>query len=152
MTSTSCGASSSRTAPSCGASCPAAQRATSCSGTPCATGGPCSRFAWPPPPATQSRLRRMPFRPAGRLSEVMSANSDKKCDRSAQVWNCNGVGGVVGVFNIQGASWDRKRRKFWIHDASPPSLSAYVCPNDVWDMRTSAVGDKVEKPVFPSTL
>ena len=35
----------------------------------------------------------------------------------------NSATGVVGVFNLQGASWDRSRRRFHIHDASPPELT-----------------------------
>ena len=40
-----------------------------------------------------------------------------------QVWNMNSATGIVGVFNLQGASWDRSRRRFHIHDASPPELT-----------------------------
>ena len=50
---------------------------------------------------------------------------------SAQVWNVNACGGCVGVFNLQGAAWDRKRRQFFQHDARPPALEALVCPADV---------------------
>ena len=39
-----------------------------------------------------------------------------------QIWNMNSCTGVVGLFNLQGSSWDRSRRRFHIHDASPPEL------------------------------
>ena len=48
-----------------------------------------------------------------------------------QVWNMNSVNGVVGVFNVQGSSWSRKKRQFHIHDPSPPTLHTQVRPSDV---------------------
>lgn len=41
-----------------------------------------------------------------------------------QIWNINATTGVVGVFNLQGASWDRSRRRFHIHASTPPELSS----------------------------
>lgn len=46
--------------------------------------------------------------------------------------------GVVGVFNLQGASWDRIRRKFLVHTRNPPTLSTTVSPRDVETLRTLA--------------
>ena len=43
----------------------------------------------------------------------------------------NAVNGVVGVFNVQGSSWSRKKRQFHIHDPSPPPLEAKVYPKDI---------------------
>lgn len=57
--------------------------------------------------------------------------------RGAQVWNVNSVSSIVGVFNIQGASWDRKRRRFHIHDAAPPALWTRVRASDVWPIASS---------------
>lgn len=65
-----------------------------------------------------------------------------------QVWNRNAFGGVVGVFNIQGASWDRSRRRFHVHDSTSPWLSTGVSPNDVWDLRTADSCKEVIEPVF----
>mmetsp|Transcript_5155 Transcript_5155/g.14425 ORF Transcript_5155/g.14425 Transcript_5155/m.14425 type:complete len:586 (-) Transcript_5155:513-2270(-) len=67
---------------------------------------------------------------------------DPMCDGMSllKVWNRNAVGGIVGVFNIQGASWDRRRRSFWIHTKNPPTLSAHVCPSDVWGICTGLDG------------
>jgi raffinose synthase len=67
----------------------------------------------------------------------------RSCSRSPlpalpQVWNINAVVGVVGVFNVQGASWDRRRRKFVIHDRNPPALSTTVAPHDVEPLRALA--------------
>ena len=43
----------------------------------------------------------------------------------------NPVNGIVGVFNVQGSSWSRKKRAFYIHDPSPPVLQTYVNPLDI---------------------
>ena len=43
----------------------------------------------------------------------------------------NSVNGVVGIFNVQGSSWSRKKRQFHIHDPSPPSLHTQVRPTDI---------------------
>lgn len=43
-----------------------------------------------------------------------------------KVWNKNSITGVIGVFNVQGSSWSRERRKFWIHDSSPSTLSGEI--------------------------
>eukprot|EP00193_Tetraselmis_chui_P000478 CAMPEP_0177763786 /NCGR_PEP_ID=MMETSP0491_2-20121128/7051_1 /TAXON_ID=63592 /ORGANISM="Tetraselmis chuii, Strain PLY429" /LENGTH=1004 /DNA_ID=CAMNT_0019279905 /DNA_START=153 /DNA_END=3167 /DNA_ORIENTATION=- len=48
-----------------------------------------------------------------------------------KVWNRNNCSGVVGVFNVQGSSWDRTRRKYFTHDESPPTLSTAVRVRDV---------------------
>ncbi|KAG1653556.1 hypothetical protein FOA52_004063 [Chlamydomonas sp. UWO 241] len=51
-----------------------------------------------------------------------------------KVWNRNAHTGVVGVFHLQGSSWDRTRRKFFVHDAEPDLLSVTVRPVDVEGM------------------
>lgn len=48
-----------------------------------------------------------------------------------QVWNMNPVNGVVGVFNVQGSSWSRKKRAFHTHDPTPPLLQTLVTPADI---------------------
>jgi raffinose synthase len=48
-----------------------------------------------------------------------------------KVWNINSYTGMVGAFNLQGASWDRVRRKFHMHDKRPKELRAAVKPADV---------------------
>lgn len=45
-----------------------------------------------------------------------------------KVWNVNRHTGVVAVFHLQGSSWDRKRRRFVIHDSKPTPLSTQVEP------------------------
>jgi Raffinose synthase or seed imbibition protein Sip1 len=41
-----------------------------------------------------------------------------------QVWNMNQVNGLLFVANVQGASWDRRRRCFVTHEPAPPTLQA----------------------------
>ena len=52
-----------------------------------------------------------------------------------QVWNVNAHTGIVGVFNLQGSSWDRVRRQYFVHDASPPKLHTLVRPFDIEPFR-----------------
>jgi raffinose synthase len=74
------------------------------------------------------------------------------------VWNCNaleegagaGAGdaspssssswgvGVVGAFNLQGASWDRRLRRFCFHERRPSPVSAVVKAHDVEALRERA--------------
>ena len=44
------------------------------------------------------------------------------------MWNANRVTGMLAVFNLQGASWDRQRRRFHTHAAAPPTLGVTVYP------------------------
>ena len=53
------------------------------------------------------------------------------------MWNANACNGVVGAFNLQGASWDRRRRRFFGHDAAPPALTATVRVTDVETLRAA---------------
>ena len=39
----------------------------------------------------------------------------------------NQVSGLLFVANVQGASWDRRRRCFVTHDTAPPALQASPC-------------------------
>jgi len=48
-----------------------------------------------------------------------------------KIWSKNHISGIVGVFNLQGASWDRRLRQFKTHNAKPPTLQARVSPKDV---------------------
>lgn len=59
------------------------------------------------------------------------------CVCAVQVWNTNPVVGIVGVFNLQGSSWDRNRRKFHIHDKQGVTLATAVCPHDIEPFRNT---------------
>lgn len=52
-----------------------------------------------------------------------------------QTWSRNAHSGVVGLFNLQGSSWNRTVRQFVEHDAEPPMLQGEVRPADVECMR-----------------
>jgi len=44
-----------------------------------------------------------------------------------KIWNRNWVGGVIGVFNLQGAWWDRAVRNFGaVDEALVPTVCARV--------------------------
>ncbi|GAX76619.1 hypothetical protein CEUSTIGMA_g4065.t1 [Chlamydomonas eustigma] len=48
-----------------------------------------------------------------------------------KLWNVNPYCGVVGIFHLQGSSWDRTRRKFFEHDKGPRPLTGQVRPRDI---------------------
>ncbi|KAF0907097.1 hypothetical protein E2562_014698 [Oryza meyeriana var. granulata] len=48
-----------------------------------------------------------------------------------KIWNLNKCGGVVGVFNCQGAGWCRVAKKTRVHDAAPGTLTGTVRADDV---------------------
>jgi len=48
-----------------------------------------------------------------------------------KIFNLNAVTGMIGAFNVQGASWNIKRRNYYAHDTNPPALVARVKPADV---------------------
>lgn len=52
-----------------------------------------------------------------------------------KVWNINSHNALVGVFHVQGSSWDRVRRKFHVHDRAPKPLAGQVCAWDVESFR-----------------
>jgi len=48
-----------------------------------------------------------------------------------KVWSMNDVNGVVGVFNVQGASWQIKKRAYYAHDIKPRKLQVMVKVGDL---------------------
>uniref|UniRef100_A0A0E0RIL9 Uncharacterized protein n=1 Tax=Oryza rufipogon TaxID=4529 RepID=A0A0E0RIL9_ORYRU len=48
-----------------------------------------------------------------------------------RIWNLNKCGGIVGVFNCQGAGWCRVAKKTHVHDAAPGTLTGAVRADDV---------------------
>lgn len=66
---------------------------------------------------------------------------------------------MVAAFNLQGAAYDRSRRAFHVHDASPPRLTAGVGVHDVPGLAARCSGlpviaycDADEVSVFVSGL
>lgn len=83
-------------------------------------------------------LRRLSFTPSDIAAPLPSTRSLGHV--LLQVWNANSVTGVVGVFHLQGSSWDRVRRKFHVHDKAPRRLSTEVRPYDVDAFRPPSNG------------
>ncbi|KAG7669440.1 hypothetical protein Ndes2526B_g05771 [Nannochloris sp. 'desiccata'] len=48
-----------------------------------------------------------------------------------KLFNLNAVTGMIAAFNVQGASWNIKRRNYFAHDTNPPALVAKIKPADV---------------------
>lgn len=48
-----------------------------------------------------------------------------------QIWNRNPCSGIVAAMNVQGSSWDRRRRQFFQHDPQPRPLTGTIRPCDV---------------------
>lgn len=61
-----------------------------------------------------------------------------------KIWNVNNTTGVVGVFNLQGSSWDRSRRRFNFHNTAPPRLSAKVNVADVEMFRINSTASAAD--------
>lgn len=57
------------------------------------------------------------------------------------MWNTNSVNGVLAVFNVQGSSWSRSKRKFNTHNKAPSSLSSSIKPADVDTFATTSHAD-----------
>ncbi|WIA40450.1 hypothetical protein OEZ86_013807 [Tetradesmus obliquus] len=92
-------------------------------------------------------LRRLVLPDGGVLRAALPGRPTRDClfadvlrDRQTllKVWNANPVVGIVGVFNLQGASWDRQRRKFHVHDKRGSTLTTAVTPGDVETLRQPA--------------
>nr|UAD82042.1 raffinose synthase 2 [Trebouxia lynnae] len=72
-----------------------------------------------------------PLLPGRPTKDILFADVLKDNKTLLKVWNMNPVNGVVGVFNVQGSSWSRKKRAFHTHDPSPPVLQTLVNPTDI---------------------
>ena len=62
------------------------------------------------------------------------------CCSLLKIWNLNKCGGVVGVFNCQGAGWCRVTKRTRVHDAAPGTLTGAVRADDV-DAIARVAGD-----------
>lgn len=71
---------------------------------------------------------RLPARPT---ADCLFRDVSRDGATALKLWNMNAVTGVVGVFNLQGASWSIKCRNYHIHDARPKPLRVVVRPQDV---------------------
>lgn len=62
-----------------------------------------------------------------------------------KIWNMNAHTGVVGIFNLQGSSWDRNRRRFAFHSTSPPRLTTTVRVTDVEPLAAQLAREKSQR-------
>jgi hypothetical protein len=60
-----------------------------------------------------------------------------------KLWNVNRCNGILGIFNVQGSGWDRTTRRFKIHNASPPTLSAIVRVSDIEPFAAGAAASDI---------
>ncbi|GAB4822550.1 hypothetical protein N2152v2_009596 [Parachlorella kessleri] len=76
-----------------------------------------------------STLRcRLPGRPT---RDCLMRDVSRDGHTVMKVWNMNAVGGIVGLFNVQGATWRTHIRTYHQHDPAPRTLTAHVRPCDV---------------------
>lgn len=72
-----------------------------------------------------------PLLPGRPTRDCLFRNILKDGKTLLKIWTRNAFTGIVGVFNLQGASWDRTSRRFKTHNAKPPTLQTKVTPKDV---------------------
>ncbi len=96
----------------------------------------------PPGSHDANLLRQLVIPESGRvLRPVLPARPTADClfkdvmsdgVSALKVWSRNPSGsGVVGVFNTQGAKWDRRLRKYVENDSPRPTVEAYIRPLDI---------------------
>uniref|UniRef100_A0A0E0LIE5 galactinol--sucrose galactosyltransferase n=1 Tax=Oryza punctata TaxID=4537 RepID=A0A0E0LIE5_ORYPU len=71
---------------------------------------------------------RLPGRPT---RDCLFSDPARDGESMLKIWNLNKCGGVVGVFNCQGAGWCRVAKKTRVHDAAPGTLTGAVRADDV---------------------
>lgn len=74
---------------------------------------------------------KLPGRPT---RDVLFADVATDGQSALKVWNMNSVNGVLGLFNLQGFSWDRKLRQFKEPDKAIPDVVAEARPSDIEHM------------------
>ncbi|KAG0623571.1 hypothetical protein M758_3G184100 [Ceratodon purpureus] len=58
-----------------------------------------------------------------------------------KIWNMNKYGGVIGIFNCQGAGWCKSDKKYTIHDLNPDAISGSVRAADIERLADAAPDD-----------
>uniref|UniRef100_A0A0E0E914 galactinol--sucrose galactosyltransferase n=1 Tax=Oryza meridionalis TaxID=40149 RepID=A0A0E0E914_9ORYZ len=81
---------------------------------------------------------RLPGRPT---RDCLFSDPARDGESLLKIWNLNKCGGVVGVFNCQGAGWCRVAKKTRVHDAAPGTLTGAVRADDVDAIAQVAGGD-----------
>ncbi|KAF8690427.1 hypothetical protein HU200_040780 [Digitaria exilis] len=80
-----------------------------------------------------------PEHPARPTRDCLFSDPARDGETLLKVWNTNRFGGVVGVFNCQGAGWCRVSKRTRVHDVAPGTLTAAVRAADV-DAMSRVVG------------
>lgn len=57
-----------------------------------------------------------------------------------KIWNHNACNGVLAAFNVQGAAWDRRSRRFQISDPCPKHTKAMLRASDVHGLQRALGG------------
>jgi raffinose synthase len=71
--------------------------------------------------------------PARPTEDCLFTNPMLDGKTALKIWSRNLVNGVVGVFNTQGSSWDRKSRRYTQNDNDMKSVTAQVTAYDIAD-------------------
>lgn len=71
---------------------------------------------------------KLPARPT---LDVLFKDVSRDRQTVLKVWSMNAITGVVGVFNVQGATWVVKKRVYYAHDSKPHRLQTSVSPGDI---------------------
>lgn len=58
-----------------------------------------------------------------------------------KIWNMNAYGGVLGVYNCQGAAWSVTEKKNAFHETDSVAITGYVRGRDVHLIKEAVVGD-----------
>ncbi|KAF8731896.1 hypothetical protein HU200_015841 [Digitaria exilis] len=85
-----------------------------------------------------------PEHPARPTRDCLFSDPARDGETLLKVWNANRFGGVVGVFNCQGAGWCRVSKRTRVHDVAPGTLTAAVRAADV-DAMSRVAGDGEEE-------
>jgi raffinose synthase len=75
---------------------------------------------------------QLPGRPT---RDSLFADVGKDSNSALKIWNQNLYSGVVGAFNVQGVAWNYDTHENEVLNASPPTVTARVAPNDIESMR-----------------
>eukprot|EP00890_Picochlorum_soloecismus_P006142 jgi/Picsp_1/6529/NSC_03872-R1_raffinose synthase len=73
-----------------------------------------------------------PNRPCRPTIDCLFSDVTQDGESLLKIWSMNSFGAVMGVFNLQGYSWNRDKRKFWRHCPSVSTkVSSQITPKDI---------------------
>lgn len=80
--------------------------------------------------------------------DILFTDVNADGETALKVWNMNDVTGVLGLFNVQGARWDRATRKFVDAEFDVP-VTATIRPSDIEGWGT--VGHRADGEAAPAS-